>query len=1734
MGELYKKSVLTGILYGLFTAWLSAQTEGLTSVSRLRSGDIQWQSGAGQPAIEPANVRRQLGIAVFGSVPDAGLREDLRQAGVRLLEFVPDWSWYIAIEGAFDPKNWESRGLIAASQLKPEWKAEGNWWQNGTVPEWSRDIAQPANAVIQAYYPKGWDPANCREILQQKGIQIRTHYPTFQYFEISVNRAFIAKLFELPCFHWFEPLPPPAEGHNMPGRINHRSLALNMPGPGGRDLWGKGIIIGEWDGAGIGAHADYNDRMVNRQKFVAGANGNHATHVCGTITGGGIIDPFAQGMAPKARIYGWDFAGNIAAEMDTASWRDSIVMTNNSYGYSSDPCATRGTYDGISRNLDILVTMYPYLSHQFSSGNSRTNNCAPGGYRTINGGYQAAKNNITVGALTWNDGNSSFHSYGPMRDGRMKPEICGVGVNVYSTLPNNTYAGGWNGTSMSCPGVTGTIAQLYERFRQLNSNRNPLAHTVKAIVCNTGDDLGNTGPDYAFGFGRINALTALQVLERKWYKVDSVGNAGTWTDTIRFGAGTGLFKVMLTWDDVPAAVSASPSLVNDLDLELVDSFGNVFRPWTLDPSCHTCGATRKRDSLNNAEQFFIVNPTSGRWVVRVKGTRVTGAKEVFTVSWLPVSNFIRVTYPNGHESFIPPSSTTVTQTITWDAYGTTSTFTLEYSADSGATWNTITTGLANTNRFFTWGNAPAGLNTKKALVRVRNGSLSDKSDTTFTIYWRAAQPQAVVCDKQVHLFWARTPGAKAYRVLRSINSLMEPIAVTSDTFFTVTGLTNGQAYWFSLEAVGANNEIGPRCNGVSFTPSATPIPVSVATDPLGKTICEGNQLLLLSRANGSAPQTRQWQFSSDSGKTWQNIPGQISDTLRIPNFNWNQRGYQYRNQFSNICRSRAFTAPARINVDTPMVFLNRVRDSLLCEGDSIAWNIQVNSVTPPKLRWQRSTNNGLSWTDLAGDTLNRLTRRDVQYTEHRDRFRLLASNFCETDKASDTAILFVRPPLVVNAGRDTLICYGNSLNLNALGSGGDTVAYQFQWQGFPAGKTNQVSPTTRTVYRIALDDACTHYDAFDSIVVNVRAPLALSAGRDTTICQGRNTRLSATLNGGDASGYSYRWMPGNLSTSSILVSPGSTTVYTVTAWDKCTPDTFNLNLNVQVRPALNLNISRDTTICLGRSVQLNTIASGGLNTAYTVRWNQSLGTGSNKTVTPPARTVYRAILSDGCSVTEDTALVTVDVRPGLTLRLSRDTTICLGRPAAIQTFASGGLASGRVIKWNQGLSDGFLQVVSPNTNTTYRAVLSDGCSVRNDTQQVVVRVYDPLSVNTNNDTTLCYGNPIRLLTQSTGGNGTYTHRWENSASPVPALGTGNFLDLTPVSTMRVRVVLQDGCTVVPDTAYTFIRVLPNLSLRSSPDTAICAGQTARLRARTSGGNGRYNYTWTDLSTGNPIGSDSNAIVRPAGNTTYRVQVSDGCTNNQPTTNVQVNVVPMPVAGLIAPDTVSCDPGLFSLRNNSSAAVRYLLDKRRYSGMDTTLRLAAGTRDIALYAYNSLGCADTAGIRFVIHPTPKAGFTYTPTAPFEGQTVQFMDQSTGANTWEWQLPHGTFNSSNISPWTTKDSGVWALQQIVRNSEGCADTARGIIRVGIGYYLWVPTAFTPNGDGFNDVWKPEVRGARKYRVQVFNRWGQEVFSSDDPSKGWAPENPQEGVYAYTITLINAFEQRRTERGNITLLR
>ena len=150
-----------------------------------------------------------------------------------------------------------------------------------------------------------------------------------------------------------------------------------------------------------------------------------------------------------------------------------MVLTNNSYGAGSYCVPYSGEYSGYSGQADQQLLDYPNMMHVFAAGNSGDLQCGnfPMGYRSIDNSFQAAKNVITVGG-TSRDGLTNKFSRGPVNDGRIKPEISGIGNNMLSTIMGNAY-GSNQGTSMSAPQITGALALVYERYRQLNGDIDP-------------------------------------------------------------------------------------------------------------------------------------------------------------------------------------------------------------------------------------------------------------------------------------------------------------------------------------------------------------------------------------------------------------------------------------------------------------------------------------------------------------------------------------------------------------------------------------------------------------------------------------------------------------------------------------------------------------------------------------------------------------------------------------------------------------------------------------------------------------------------------------------------------------------------------------------------------------------------------------------------------------------------------------------------------------------------------------------------------------------------------------------------------------------------------------------------------------------------------------------------------------------------------------------------------------
>ena len=272
---------------------------------------------------------------------------------------------------------------------------------------------------------------------------------------------------------------------------------------------------------------------------------------------------------------------------------------------------------------------------------------------------------------------------------------------------------------------------------------------MKSLLCNGAIDIGNAGPDFRFGFGQMNLLRSVTMLENTNYFNASVisGAANTHTVTIPGGSNIAQLKVMLYWNDSAAAALAATALVNDLDLQVTDPLAVVHLPQILNtnPPNVTDPVTSGADHINNIEQVVINNPATGTYTFSINGTTIPSGTnhEYFLVfDTIPVSTTL--TYPLGGEHL---KSADVIR-ISWDSYGNpANTFTLQYSVDNGAIWLPVTggTNVAATLRLLTW-TIPAVAATSQAKVKIiHNGTGLESISEPFTI---AGVPQIALAAVQ--------------------------------------------------------------------------------------------------------------------------------------------------------------------------------------------------------------------------------------------------------------------------------------------------------------------------------------------------------------------------------------------------------------------------------------------------------------------------------------------------------------------------------------------------------------------------------------------------------------------------------------------------------------------------------------------------------------------------------------------------------------------------------------------------------------------------------------------------------------------------------------------------------------------------------------------------------------------------------------------------------------------------
>lgn len=766
---------------------------GKFQVSQDEDGRLSDNEIAGWPAVNG----RYYGLVSLGTYPDAQQKETLESEGVRILEFLPQTFYSVSISEDADLSVLNTYGVASWTPFIPDFKWAAD---RSAVP--SRAVREDDKRLVVLTPFLDISLGHLAAELVELGVDVLKQDETFRMIEAAVSVDLLGDLAETAAVQSIEWAYPMGEPENYNSRTHSRTRFISHDNNNTISYDGSGVSVGVQDDGIIGPHLDYHGRI--RAQFTS-ANGStdHADHVAGTVGGAGNFNPRHQGQAEGVDYYIYQAAVGSANDYNGLSNLPNhygtydISLISTSY---SDGC--NAGYTNRARTVDDQTYDYSRLLYVFSAGNSGTSNCGYGAgnvWGNITGGHKMGKNCITVGNLTSADNLSGSSSRGPAWDGRIKPDICAQGTNVTSTIANNTYDS-YSGTSMSCPNVTGTMAVLYEAYEDVQGQE-PRGGLMKAMVLNTAEDLGNPGPDFKHGWGRMNARRAFDIIENSTFFVNSLSaSSPAATHQITVPSNASRLRVMLYWTDPAASVNATTALINDLDLKGVSPSMDTLLPYVLNhaPNSITLDddAVPGEDHLNNMEQIEVMNPEEGTFTFTVSPYAVpVGPQEYYVVYYIEEDPLV-ITHPVGGERLAPFDS----EIIRWDAEVEGS-LSIEYSNDGGSNWTTINGSINAAQEYFIW--TVPFMAQGDVQVRLVHDSATVVSNEFSIMTVPTNLSVAYACPDSIGLMWDPVGDAVSYDVYKLGSKYMDSLG-TSTTNMFVDYLSDpySDSLWYSVSSDG--------------------------------------------------------------------------------------------------------------------------------------------------------------------------------------------------------------------------------------------------------------------------------------------------------------------------------------------------------------------------------------------------------------------------------------------------------------------------------------------------------------------------------------------------------------------------------------------------------------------------------------------------------------------------------------------------------------------------------------------------------------------------------------------------------------------------------------------------------------------------------------------------------------------------------------------------------------------
>ena len=742
--------------------------------------------------------------------------------------------------------------------------------------------------------------------------------------------------------------------------------------------------------------------------------------------------------------------------------------------------------------------------------------------------------------------------------------------------------------------------------------------------------------------------------------------------------------------------------------------------------------------------------------------------------------------------------------------------------------------------------------------------------------------------------------------------------------------------------------------------------------------------------------------------------------------------------FGNACKIRdtvQVLASQAFSVDLPP-------DTTLCTGDSLILRLPSNIIGVRSI-WQDST-----------ESLNYVVKRAGKY-------KVTATlSGCSV---SDSIVVSFQSPPGIDLGRDTLLCAGATLILDAKVQG----ANNWQWSTGTTGQTLTVN--TPGTYSVQVRSGfCT---VRDTLMVSYRPVIRLDFGRDTTVCADvvLTLRTTETFD-------SYLWQDGSRNATFTVRNPGDYAL-TVTR-SGCT---VSGKMRVTHKPLPFFTLPATLSACQGKVVS---IGQGTPITGATYRWNDGV-TLPERNVTTSGR--YELVVTlNGCTYKDD-VVVTFDSVPALNLPPQTDA--CVGEVVTLDVSQPNA-----TYFWSNGDLTPTLKV--NKSGLVWVQVTIRGCLAIDST---FVQFNPKPSVAAGPDLLLCVGEAALVEAGSTPGS---TLTWNNG-------DTGPKTTLLASGTYVVEAKLQ-GCTRTDTVVATFVDVQPQFL---GVDRDICAGNSVRLEVQIP----RATYQWQDGST------DAYFVANKSG--IYHVTANVGSCRRIDSVTVRVNELPRFELGS---DTTLCSGGTYTLRISAPSGSTY-----SWSNGSNTAALTVNQNGTYIGTATRNGCSwkDTAKVSFVPRIPVYLGLD---TSLCDGQRL-LLRATVSAEKYAWQ------DGSDGQQFLVEKPGWYSLSV---SSGKCifSDSIRVAYRKCIFYKIYAPNAFSPNGDGVNDVFKfalpPDVL-VNNFQCTIFDRWGNILFQSNSISSGWDglvggnQANADSYVYSYIIEYTDENGPGRQVNGGTVLL-